>query len=51
MSQTSSPNRAIKSRKQQSTPITAVGRRTYRKSQLSPHSKPQKAWKLVKQSR
>ena len=34
-SQTSTPNRAIKSRKQRSTPITAEGRRTYRKSQLS----------------
>ena len=35
MSQTSSPNRANKSPKQRSTPVTAEGRRTYRKSQLS----------------
>ena len=33
--QTSRPNRAIKSRKQLSTPVTAEGRRAYQKSKLS----------------
>ena len=33
--QTSRPNRAFKSRKQRSTPLTAEGCRTYWKSQLS----------------
>ena len=33
--QTSRPNRAIKSRKQRNTPMTAEGRRAYWRSQLS----------------
>ena len=33
--QTSHPNGTIKSRKQQSTQVTAEGRKTYRKSQFS----------------
>ena len=33
--QTSRPNRAIKSRKQRSSQVTAEGRRTYSKRQLS----------------